>query len=134
MDRVLLNSDGTLTVIDFKTNRVSRGVKQVAKRYELQLQLYALAAARLFNRPVREAVLYFLRADQSVLCPVDEASLLQATQTAAAMAHQIEAGRTMVDFPVHHSHCFLCGYHTLCPDASRARRWGSGGGTKRRSK
>ncbi len=125
MDRVLFNPDGSLTVIDFKTNQVRDGVARVAKRYQLQLQLYALAIARLFGRPVREAVLYFLRADQRVSCPIDAESLKRAAETAAAMVTQIEAGRSMADFPVHHSHCFLCGYRTLCPDASRTRRFGS---------
>ena len=61
-----LEEDGALTVIDFKTDRsVEPG------RYADQLAAYAMAMERIEGKPVREAVLWYLRRREAVRVPLD---------------------------------------------------------------
>ena len=63
-----IEEDGALTVIDYKTDAV-RGREAVAERaawYGGQLRAYAAALRRIFGKPVRECVLYFLSAGEEV--------------------------------------------------------------------
>jgi ATP-dependent helicase/nuclease subunit A len=54
-------------LLDFKTDDVDAGwLAQKVKFYEPQLRLYALALARIYNRPVKNAWLHFLTTGQSV--------------------------------------------------------------------
>ena len=58
----LLEEDGELTVIDYKTDAV-RTEEQLRERtalYTPQLRAYAKAVERIFRKPVKECVLYFL--------------------------------------------------------------------------
>ena len=60
----LLEEDGALTVIDYKTDAV-RTDEQLEERrahYAPQLRAYAAAMERIFKKPVKECVLYFLSA------------------------------------------------------------------------
>ena len=58
---------GALTVIDFKTDgQVEPG------RYDGQLRAYAAAMERIFQKPVRQAALWYLRRREAVLCPLEE--------------------------------------------------------------
>jgi ATP-dependent helicase/nuclease subunit A len=55
----------TLTVIDFKTDGQIH-----PEHYTQQLEAYALAMERIFRKPVREAVLWYLRKKQAVTVPL----------------------------------------------------------------
>ena len=58
----LLEENGELTVIDYKTDAV-RTEAQMEERtalYTPQLRAYAAAVERIFRKPVKECVLYFL--------------------------------------------------------------------------
>jgi len=60
IDLIIQHDDG-LTIIDFKTDSVSRShLDEYAARYYAQLGFYATAAARILKRPVRAKRLYFL--------------------------------------------------------------------------
>ena len=69
-DEVLLNGaidllmeepDG-LVIVDFKTDRVARDAAEAqAQHHDLQLRLYALAAEAIFQKPVKERWIWFLR-------------------------------------------------------------------------
>lgn len=49
-----------MTVIDFKTDRISAGAEEKAAQYYIgQMKTYAMALSRIFNRPVKRCVLYF---------------------------------------------------------------------------
>ena len=58
----LLEEGGELTVIDYKTDavRTEAQIKERTALYTPQLRAYAAAAERIFRKPVRECVLYFL--------------------------------------------------------------------------
>ena len=59
VDCALLEEDG-ITVIDFKTDRVSEDTAQaVADRYRIQVETYANALTRIYQKKVKAAYLYF---------------------------------------------------------------------------
>ena len=71
VDCCLLEEDG-LVIIDYKTDSV-RTEAEIAARsrwYEGQLQAYAAALSRIFARPVKECLLYFLVPGAAVAVPV----------------------------------------------------------------
>ncbi len=66
VDCLLIEPEG-LTVVDFKTDAVAPGREgERAARYEGQMRAYALAVGRIFGRPVRRCVLYFLKTGAEV--------------------------------------------------------------------
>ena len=60
--------DGAVTVVDYKTDRVKnrREAEERAKVYSGQLRAYAGALRRICRKPVRECLLYFLNAGETV--------------------------------------------------------------------
>ena len=56
--------NGTITVVDFKTDRLRPGEEREAgERYRPQLDAYAEALSRIFGLPVRQKLLYFFATD-----------------------------------------------------------------------
>jgi ATP-dependent helicase/nuclease subunit A len=67
VDAAILEDDG-LTVIDFKTDRVSGdGATQRAEQYRGQLMTYQKALEKIFKKPVKKMVLYFLLPGKEVI-------------------------------------------------------------------
>ena len=61
VDCALIGKDG-ITVIDFKTDRVTENtVDTAASEYRLQVETYAEALSRIYEKPVRAKKLYFFR-------------------------------------------------------------------------
>ncbi len=60
IDCFIINSDGSCTVIDFKTDRVSRenGKKELIRRYSNQLSLYCQAVHEMTGYNVKEAIIF----------------------------------------------------------------------------
>ena len=66
-DCCLLEPDG-LCVIDFKTDRVTPGGEAFrAEHYRGQLEAYSDALSKIFDRPVKEKLLYFFATDTAFL-------------------------------------------------------------------
>ena len=66
VDCALLEPEG-ITVIDFKTDRVTEETLQsAANRYSLQVQTYADALSRIYEKPVKRKMLYFFSLDAFV--------------------------------------------------------------------
>jgi CRISPR/Cas system-associated exonuclease Cas4 (RecB family) len=102
------------TIVDYKTDDVTAYEAPLrAKSYELQLQLYALAVARLTGTPARRALLYFLR--PAVAIPVD----LSPPALAAALdaVRAFRRAQESLDFPLREApRCARCPYFRgLCP-------------------
>ncbi|HLP76002.1 MAG TPA: PD-(D/E)XK nuclease family protein, partial [Candidatus Paceibacterota bacterium] len=58
-------------IVDFKTDAVTElEMAAKAQTYEPQLKLYALALARIYNRPVTQCALYFLATGSLTLLSV----------------------------------------------------------------
>ena len=65
-DCCLMEDDG-LVIIDFKTDRIRSGEENDrAEAYRGQLAAYANALSRIFEKPVKECILYFFATGQSV--------------------------------------------------------------------
>ena len=66
VDCAIIDPDG-ITVLDFKTDRVTPDtVDAVAMQYKLQVQTYAKALSRIFQKEVVSSQLYFFRINQFV--------------------------------------------------------------------
>ena len=66
VDCALLEADG-ITVIDFKTDRVTEEtVDAVSRHYSVQVQTYADALCRIYEQPIRQKLLYFFALDRFV--------------------------------------------------------------------
>jgi ATP-dependent helicase/nuclease subunit A len=62
IDCLYQDAAGAWHILDFKTNDVSaKRVAEEAARYELQLQVYAIAIERALGKSPKELVLHFLR-------------------------------------------------------------------------
>ncbi len=62
-----LNEPDGLTIIDFKTDHVTpQTIDARAATYATQVQTYAAAMARIFQKPVKRTLLYFFAAGQAV--------------------------------------------------------------------
>ena len=66
VDCALIEEDG-ITIIDFKTDRVSKEtVDSVASQYAKQVETYSYAMERIFKKPIKNAFLYFFRINEFV--------------------------------------------------------------------
>lgn len=65
IDCVFTHADGSLTILDYKTDRVA-APEILLSRYRRQLDLYAAAATRIWGRPVREKVIYSLALGEEI--------------------------------------------------------------------
>ena len=67
VDAAILEPEG-ITVIDFKTDRVSaEQAKARGESYRGQLETYRDALSRIFSRPVKQTILYFLKPGKEVI-------------------------------------------------------------------
>ena len=64
----LLEKDGRLTVIDYKTDHVADAA-QLRDHYHRQLQIYGAAAERIFRKPVEALCLWSFRLKEAVPVP-----------------------------------------------------------------
>jgi ATP-dependent helicase/nuclease subunit A len=66
VDCVLLEEDG-ITILDFKTDRVSGDALMVrAESYRPQVAAYAEAMGRIYQKQIKETLLYFFHTGQFV--------------------------------------------------------------------
>ena len=66
VDCALLEEDG-ITILDFKTDYVTEDtILESAENYRLQVQTYAHALERIYQKPVQKSYLYFFRLDRFV--------------------------------------------------------------------
>ena len=65
--RLFAIQDGAVTVVDFKTDRVSGAdLARRAEEYRPQLQAYSRALEEILELPVTRRVLYFFHAGEAV--------------------------------------------------------------------
>ena len=66
VDCAVIESDG-ITVVDFKTDYVTEEtLEEVSKRYKAQLLAYGDALSRIYGKPIKSAMLYFLHIGKDV--------------------------------------------------------------------
>ncbi len=66
VDCALVEEDG-ITLIDFKTDRVTHEtLKNTAEKYRTQVEAYAKALERIYQKPVKSALLYFFQISEFI--------------------------------------------------------------------
>jgi len=115
IDRLLFYSDGTLGILDYKTDWLERDqLQQKAAHYRLQIAGYALAAETIWGRQVRDARLYFARQGEIVPIAVDRQSLDQARTELQTMAEFIRSHQQEADYVCRTEQCGLCPFQAIC--------------------
>ena len=105
---------GELVIVDYKTDAVSAADAPArARRYELQLRLYAMAVEQLAGRPPDRAILHFLRPNS--LVEVDLSPSLWGSPE--QIVRDFIDAQSRREFPLHvTAHCLRCEhYGNLCP-------------------
>lgn len=121
IDRIEMDDDGALHVIDYKTNRRARTRQQVAG--SLQLGIYALACQHLYGALPATVALDFVVAGPTVRVPIAEVDLAGVPDRVSEAARRIRAGE---DVPTPNVLCPWCDFRALCPAwAGDPRRDGS---------
>ena len=110
IDRVDVDDDGALHVIDYKTNRKVRNRDRVAK--SLQLSIYALACRHLYGALPRTVCLDFVVPGVEVRVEVDELDLDGARQAVLDTAAAIRAEAYE---PTPNPLCDWCDFRAICP-------------------
>ena len=110
IDRVDVDDDGTLRIVDYKTNRRARTRAQV--RTSLQLAIYALAARELYGRLPGSVGLDFVVPGVRVDVGTDELDLDAVPERLRQVARRIRAGE---DTPTPNRLCDWCDFRTICP-------------------
>ena len=114
-DRVLFYPDGTLGIVDYKTDQLTlASLQQKTAHYRLQLAGYALAAQAVFGLPVRDARLYFVRLGQAATIDVAVAELTTAENELRGIAGFLRNHTEEADYACRLSHCPLCPFQTVC--------------------
>lgn len=110
IDRVDVDDQGVLHVVDYKTNRRARTQAQV--RSSLQLAIYALATEALFGRRPETVALDFVVPGIRVDVPVRSLDLAAVPERISNVAQRIRAGE---DTPTPHRLCDWCDFQSICP-------------------
>jgi putative RecB family exonuclease len=111
IDRVDVDADGALHVIDYKTNRKARSQRQVAG--SLQLAIYALATQELYGRLPATVALDFVVPGVRVDVPIADLDLASVPRRVAETARRIRAKE---DTPTPNRLCDWCDYKPICPE------------------
>jgi RecB family exonuclease len=110
IDRVDVDADGDLHVVDYKTNRRARPRSEVAA--SLQLALYALACRQLFGALPRTVALDFVVPGLVVTVGLEELDLDAARDAVLATATAIREQRFET---VPNRLCDWCDHRAVCP-------------------
>ena len=114
-DRVVFYPDGTLGVIDYKTDHVTaENMQQKTAHYRLQLAGYALAARAVFGLPVRDVRLYFVRTARTMPIDAGEEALARAERELQEIAGFIRSHSDEPDYVCRTSHCPVCPFQPVC--------------------
>jgi len=111
IDRVDVDADGALHVIDYKTNRKAKSQRQVAS--SLQLAIYALATQELYGRAPATVALDFVVPGVRVGVPLVD---LDVDGVAQRVAHTARRIRAKEDTPTPNRLCDWCDYKPICPE------------------
>ncbi len=108
MDRIDDRSDGTVSIVDYKTGRAK---DQEDANKSLQLSLYAIAAREMWGYAVGSLILYNLEDNIPVITTRSEADLVKARERVEAAAKGIASGKFDAKPGMH---CAFCAYRSVC--------------------
>jgi putative RecB family exonuclease len=111
IDRVDVDMDGELHVVDYKTNRRAKSQRQVAS--SLQLAIYALATRELYGRAPATVALDFVVPGVTVKVPLTDLDLDGVARRVADTARRIRARE---DTATPNRLCDWCDFQAICPE------------------
>jgi len=110
IDCLLHYPDGSLGIVDYKTgNPPKSGEEKIG--YTRQLAIYAMAAEKLFNQPVKTAQLHFLQNNSSWELSPDRENQVAALK---ALCKEIKDKKEEQDFAVLPENCRYCAFNYFC--------------------
>jgi ATP-dependent helicase/nuclease subunit A len=118
IDLIFLDASGAWHIVDYKSDRLGKqSPSEHARRYELQMLTYALAAGRFLQQPVADATLYFLRHGSTHCFELSELALAGAEQRIGELAKRLVRARRTGAFERGEKHCAYCPYQSVCNPA-----------------
>jgi ATP-dependent helicase/nuclease subunit A len=108
IDLLVERPDGSVLVVDYKTNKLERRTpREVAERYRVQRDLYALAAAAR-GGPVETAYVFLEQPDAPVLASFERPELDDARAAVETLLARLAEGRFEVTQRPHRDLCLDC--------------------------
>lgn len=117
IDCLRFYDDGSLGIIDYKTDQVSDMLqaKIKAQEYSWQIAIYSWAAAAVYHRPVRDAKLYFIQADAIVDMTISCAEQEHYHQNITTACRYITNNSAEENYSCNPAWCPYCSYIYCCP-------------------
>jgi putative RecB family exonuclease len=114
IDRLDLNSDGSLTVTDYKTGRIPSELKEHEKL--IGVHFYALLCEAVLKKRPSSVQLIYLKDALTIVAHPTEASIRSLQTKTSAIWRAVEHACDRDDFrPRPSKLCSYCSYQTLCP-------------------
>lgn len=109
IDRLEFNSDGTFTIIDYKTDKFIE-----TEEYIPQITTYALAMKKSLNQKSTNGFLYFLRHNRIEEIGINEDILLEWENFLEELLIKINQSITINHFEQNRDKCAKCFFNTIC--------------------
>ena len=116
IDLLTADADGTWRIVDYKSDRLNGAdVAEHSRHHELQMRIYAAAAAGFLGSPPAEAVLYYLRTGETHTISFDDEMIASIQNELGDLAGQLITARRTGEFAsVRGEQCEYCAYRALC--------------------
>ncbi len=116
VDCLLSYPDGSLGIVDYKTDQVDFGdLAAKVESYRWQLGLYTLAAGAAYGRPVKDAQIYFVRLDKTAMVSVGEKELAAIQQEMTEVCRYIASHGDEEQYQCNTDWCCYCNFAVFCP-------------------
>ena len=126
IDLLVQGDDGAWRIVDYKSDRIgdtpsTDDVATHSTHHELQMRIYATAAARHLGAPPTEATLYYLRPGVTHTLPLDAATIASIeTELGQLAEHLIVTQRSGAFSADRKDACDYCPYRALCAHGNAA--------------
>lgn len=115
IDRLNFYDDGTLGIVDYKTDAVDQAVLDIKQEeYLWQMMLYKLGAQIVFKKPVRDIALYFLRAETALTISKDNLNEENIKKDILETCQYITDHHQMNEYGCKTDSCNYCCYLSFC--------------------
>ena len=111
IDCVVFNNDNTISITDYKTGIPP--ADYIKQGYLYQLALYAAAAKILYNLPIKEVQLYYLR--NSTAYKITQEQIEPTLKEISALLTKITQNTAESDYNCERTTCDFCPYNYFCP-------------------
>jgi len=116
IDNIYVYQNGELEIVDFKTNNIEKNeVESKSEEYRLQLESYALAASKLFNKNEIKYRIEYLIPEINYSKVLNKENLKMIQTNVCYLGEKISMKYKREDFPItSDKKCKFCGYGKLC--------------------